>query len=109
MTQVIQNKPIVIIKGDDSNFCNNTIRLNIQVENQNDLTGFFAVFQLQCITFTFSNVSAGYVDLIFDGFKTKHLITGRCNGYLKLYDSENRCRTSGAIEFIVKPQEVCDK
>ena len=109
LSQVQQNEPIVIIQSDDSNFCNDNIKINIQLTGEPDLTGFSAVFQLQYLTYTFNDISSGYINPVLDSFRTRHLIPGRCNGFVKVYDTENRCRTSAPIQFIVKPQEVSDK
>lgn len=95
--------PIVVVKGDDTNFNGQqflTLRLNTEVW---DLSEFEAVFTLCGITKKFDDISSGVIEINFSSQETASMPFGKQNGVLRLYDQTHRRATIESLipfEFV---------
>lgn len=95
---------ILLRQGDDSNYDDNKIIFHFVTEK--DLTGWKAKFALQHLRWVFDNIEDKQIELVITRDQTNSLETGRCYGWLKFVDNNNKEGTIYAQQFKVMGAEV---
>lgn len=86
-----EQKMIEITVGDDSNALSQDIFINFETEI--DLTGFYAIFELQGIQWRFNDITSKKCELIITREQSSQMRPGTCKAGLKVYDNKGLCRT----------------
>lgn len=82
---------IEITVGDDSNALSQDIFINF--DTQIDLTGFYAIFELQDLQWRFNDITSKKCELIITRAQSAQLRAGTCKAGLKVFDNKGLCRT----------------
>ena len=83
---------ITIIRWDSTDYEGDPI-LIININTENDLTGYKGKFQVGSITKEYENVTSKSVNVVLDKTETESLPVGRIYGAFKLYDTAQRAKT----------------
>ncbi len=82
---------ITITVGDDSNALSQDIFIDFDTEL--DLTGFYAIFELQGLQWRFNDITSKHCELIITREQSAQLKPGTCKAGLKVYDNKGLART----------------
>lgn len=99
------NSNIIILRqGDDSDFNDNGIVININADI--DLVGWKARLQLQELVKDYDDITSGKIAIEFSKEETSNLQTGDHRGWIKLIDSQGRECTVLSQPFRILRREV---
>lgn len=82
---------IEITVGDDSNALSQDIIINF--DTQIDLTGFYAIFELQGIQWRFNDLTSKKCELVITREQSAQMRAGTHKAGLKVFDNTGKCRT----------------
>lgn len=82
---------IIITVGDDSNALSQDIFINF--DTNIDLTGFYAIFELQGLQWRFNDITSKKCELIISREQSSQLKAGCHKAALKVYDNKGLART----------------
>lgn len=82
---------IEITVGDDSDALSQDITINF--ETNVDLTGFYAIFELQGIQWRFNDITSKKCKLIITREQSAQMKAGTFTAGLKVFDNTGKCRT----------------
>ena len=82
---------IEITVGDDSDALNQDITINF--DTSIDLTGFYAIFELQGIQWRFNDITSKKCALVITRAQSAQMRPGSYKAGLKVFDNTGKCRT----------------
>lgn len=101
---VIPNKSLKLIQGDDSNAFGGYIKLKLKTDQ--DLTGWYLILQIFNFQWRYNDLTSKEIEIVISRDITAQMPVGTTKGAIKLFDQNDLCRTVADVPVYVGKLQV---